>query len=100
MIYLVMFSTSSFLFWIAEHTRKKIKRKWLVILAVLLPAILAGCRADNIGTDVLVYGRGFYYVAANYNNFIDYYSRFVYSILSDPGYYLLNYVVSLYLLCI
>jgi hypothetical protein len=56
MIYLLVFSCSLFIFYLAEKTQSiKIIHSPLVAIALLLPSILAGCRDLTIGIDILVY---------------------------------------------
>lgn len=54
---------------------QKVKRSqqlFLIVIAILIPCILAGYRADSIGTDVNVYLRPIYNAAKNSSNFSEY----------------------------
>ena len=55
MIYIVFFLISCFLIWLSEKSPSRNIGKFLAFIAILLPCILAGMRADTIGTDVRVY---------------------------------------------
>ena len=60
MIYLSTFSISILLFWIGQNLygyelKVIILRKIIFFLAVLIPSILAGVRANSVGIDVKVY---------------------------------------------
>lgn len=60
MIYFVVFSSSSCLFWVGQKLyaygrRTYIQRKAVFLLAVLIPCLLAGFRANSVGIDVEVY---------------------------------------------
>ena len=58
MIYIVCFLISCSFFWLSEKSKSRFVRNGLAIIAILIPCILAGLRADTIGTDVAVYGVG------------------------------------------
>ena len=92
MIYIAVFALSSFIFWKAEKDKDKYKKKMLVFLGFILPVILAGLRADSVGTDVEVYGKWAYNQAILTDSFKIYYQARTESILGDIGYYFLTYV--------
>ena len=88
-IYIFVFLCSAFLFRITEN-RKGNFVNICHIIAIALPALLAMFRADQIGIDVLVYVKRFFFIACNSSTFTQY--RHV--INTEFGYKLLNYVVS------
>ncbi|MCI1788350.1 MAG: EpsG family protein [Actinomyces sp.] len=57
--YLLTFAVAAFLFWLSERTRGPL-RVILVLAALVLPALLAGFRDKQVGTDVMVYGYNSY----------------------------------------
>ena len=56
-IYLICFAVSCLLLKISEFTKKRIIYRIITAIALIIPCILAGFRADTIGTDVQVYVR-------------------------------------------
>lgn len=81
MIYLIVFAASCGLMQLSEHIRNRNKADFflfqekkkskpiciiLTILALLLPAILAGLRDSSIGTDVELYGNYWFEYAGKY----------------------------------
>ena len=93
-IYIATFVSSSLFLYFSSRVKTKRIRSLFAIIALLIPAILAGLRASTIGTDVRVYVVFYYEKALNSSSFIDYFSDLVSSFLSEPGYHLLNYVLS------
>ena len=65
MIYIVFFLISCFLIWLSEKSPSRYIGKLLAFIAILLPCILAGMRADTIGTDVRVYVEPMYNAAVH-----------------------------------
>ena len=63
MIYIVCFLISCAFFLLSEKSKTKFARNILAIIAILLPCILAGLRADTIGTDLKVYVEPMYNAA-------------------------------------
>lgn len=63
MIYIVYFLISCSFFWLSEKSKSRFVRNGLAIIAILIPCILAGLRADTIGTDVKVYVEPMYNAA-------------------------------------
>lgn len=55
MIYIITFLFSCSFFWLSEKTKSNIARFIFASIGILIPCILAGLRADTIGTDVRVY---------------------------------------------
>lgn len=75
MIYIVFFLLSCFLIWLSEKSRSRYIGKLLALIAILLPCILAGMRADTIGTDVKVYVEPMYNAAKQSTSFSSYLSQ-------------------------
>jgi len=71
-IYIVFFLISCFLIWLSEKSPSQNIRKFLAFIAILLPCILAGMRADTIGTDVRVYVEPMYNAAKQSTSFSSY----------------------------
>lgn len=95
-IYLVAFGVSSIMFFLSSTSKRKYRSNFWAIMGILVLAVLAGLRDASVGTDVNVYGRALYTQALNSSSFISYYSSNVTSLLSEPGYYLLTYFLSLF----
>lgn len=93
--YIVTFTLSTVLLLFAEKSQYSIVRRVFIIVGILLPTLLAGFRADTIGTDVLVYGKSSYLDAVNSTGFSNFFSTRVTSVLSDPAYYFITYLLSL-----
>lgn len=73
LIYLITFFLSYVLLRIGQNKKNKLQRNVCIIIAILLPSILAGCRDYSIGTDVLIYGnRWFRYAVTSQQNFAEY----------------------------
>lgn len=91
-VYIFIFALSTLFFYKASKI-SDVKQRWFLVLLAILPvALIAGVRDDCIGTDVLVYGK---------DCFLDvYHSRWyseidlVWMIRMEPGYLFLNYLVS------
>lgn len=63
MTYFVVFFLSCAFFWLSEKSRSKYVRAFWAFIALLLPCLLAGMRADTVGTDVKVYVEPMYNAA-------------------------------------
>ena len=63
MIYIVCFLISCSFFWLSEKCKGKFAKNGIAIIAILIPCLLAGLRADTIGTDVKVYVEPMYNAA-------------------------------------
>lgn len=63
MIYIVCFLISCSFFLLSEKCKSKSARNSFAIIAILIPCLLAGLRADTIGTDVKVYVEPMYNAA-------------------------------------
>lgn len=91
-IYIIAFLASTAIFFQAKKA-DSLKLQWsLIILAILPVAIVAGVRDDNIGTDVLVYGRDCFLDAAASTYYTD--IDLSWMLRFEPGYLMLNYIVS------
>lgn len=95
-IYLVTFGVSSMMFYLSSTSQRKSRRNFWAVMGILVLAVLAGLRDASVGTDVNVYGRALYTQALNSSGFISYFSGHATSLLSEPGYYLLTYFLSLF----
>lgn len=63
MIYVTCFLTSCGFFWLSGKCKCRFAQNILVAIAILIPCMLAGLRADTIGTDVRVYVEPMYKAA-------------------------------------
>ncbi len=63
MVYIVCFFVSCAFFWLSEKCKSRFFRNALAMVAILIPCVLAGMRADTIGTDVKVYVEPIYMAA-------------------------------------
>lgn len=92
LIYYIVFLISSLLVFGAEkRTLKGKKANLLWIFAVLVPAIIAGMRAETVGTDTSGYIKEVFNMCKNGTNW-----KIVIGMYQcEIGYYLLNYIVSL-----
>lgn len=95
-IYLVAFGISSMMFYRSSTLQRKSRGDFWAVMGILVLAVLAGLRDASVGTDVNVYGQALYTQALNSSSFISYYMSHVTSLLSEPGYYLLTYFLSLF----
>ena len=93
-IYLVVFGLSTLCIYLAKTTKNKSIQKLLIIIGLLLPAILAGLRAENIGVDVKSYAISFFERAKQSDSIINFLKN--QSILgnADIGFNLIVYLVA------
>lgn len=92
-MYIITFLTSLGFLYVSEKHKNKYVRNFCVVIALLIPSILAGLRDYSVGNDVLLYGNGWFERATTYNSLIDYLRKAdEYSI--GVGYAFVNYVVS------
>ena len=96
-IYFSSFFISVLLLFMAE--KKYFSNKFLTIIALIIPILLAGLRKEGIGTDTEVYANVLYQAAKEANDFFDYLGKNVYSSFQNKpvsnweiGYNLLVYV--------
>ncbi len=94
LIYLIVFFVSYKLLCVSQENQNVRSQKALVVMALLLPAILAGLRDYSIGTDVQVYGNSWFYYA-RWNKATTYFRM---ATSSDIGivYAFVNYFTSLF----
>jgi len=76
--YLIMFIFSIIFCILSQKFSNKKISKIFDLLAILTPAIVAGGRSLEIGTDINVYGNYMHYVASNFNA-LHFFSIFGYS---------------------
>lgn len=75
MIYILSFFSSCLLIKISYLVNKKILKKVFIILAFLIPCILAGLRKETIGTDLQVYVKPMFQFAIDSKNFQEFLSK-------------------------
>lgn len=94
------FTLSCFLLYIAEK-QKRINLIFIIIslFSIWIPCLIAGLRADSIGTDVLIYAKPLYQLAEDAGSFSDFmtmrwYSvwRYKYVTEFEPGFCVLVYL--------
>ena len=66
------FLLSCVFFALSEKSRSKYARNAIALIAILIPCLLAGARADTIGTDVKVYVEPIYNAAQKSSDFFSY----------------------------
>lgn len=97
MIYIYIFTVSTFFCFLSElFDSKKIVFLSILfsILSIAIVSIFSGYRNDNIGTDMQLYGNFVFNYALSFNGFKNFYD-FSYGVFKlEPGYMLLNYIVS------
>lgn len=71
-IYLICFAVSCLLLKISEFSKKRIIYRFITAIALIIPCILAGFRADTIGTDVQVYVKPMFDAACSSKSFSEY----------------------------
>ena len=95
--YLVTFTSSFFVAWMAEKKIINKKNKFFsiscLIFAMVLLSILAALRGDTIGTDIKTYVIKYFDEAGKYDSFISYLSCYP-SEYVEPGYKLFTFVIS------
>lgn len=92
MIYLFIFFISTIFAFLYSKSQKKFPKILFAILTVIIPSILAGLRAEGIGTDTIFYVKRVFSAALVSNNFSLLHSRTAVEI----GYAFINYIVSRY----
>ncbi len=97
-IYILVFSISCFFFYISEKSKNKGFKKIAILMAILLPCLLAGLRSNKIGTDVMVYAKPLFNVAENSQSFSDFLSQHLYGHKMvngfEIGYVFLTYFIA------
>lgn len=92
-IYLFVFAISATCFNIAQKAKHKKVRRLIILIGILIPAVLAGCRKDNIGTDTQNYNMMFER-AANSDNYLSFIQHQVSLGTTDMGFYTIAYIIS------
>lgn len=72
MIYIAFFGVSCIFFWLSEKCKSGFSKNFFAVIAILIPCILAGLRADTVGTDVKVYVEPLYNAAKESHTFSAY----------------------------
>lgn len=85
-IYLLCFFISSLLLFYANKLKNTSYKKFIIFLALIIPCVLAGLRADTIGTDVKIYLKNMFSAAENSSSFYDYLNHNVYGIRNVKDY--------------
>lgn len=93
-IYLVVFVLSAIFFSYSEYCCRRREKIVCILIGIMLPAILAGCRGASIGTDVQVYGIWHYKTACVADHFMQYFSSVRNSLFSELLYHFLVYGLS------
>lgn len=100
-IYLIVFLCSLICIILSEHQHNKWLKNILIIVALMLPSILAGFRSEIIGTDFLTYVKPLFDLASQSENFFNFLNlplfrtwRYVSVSTIEPGYLLLTYFVA------
>lgn len=95
LIYIFVFIISSLLLLLSEKMNNKVLRRTLIVVAIVIPSLLAGMRASSIGTDVKVYGKGFYLLAAKFDSMVQLMKYLtITGLSSDIGFHILNFVLT------
>ena len=95
-IYIFVFMTSCFLLYIGDGVRNRFISKCCVLVSILLPSLLAGLRADSIGTDVTIYGISFFERAINSSSVLEFINKQILLGHSDIGFNILVYISSIF----
>lgn len=93
-IYLGVFAISTILLASVELSKNKLIREFISILAILLPAILAGCRDSSVGVDTGAYGISFFQSACLSDSFMEFFKPYMTSITGEPLFFLIIYIAS------
>lgn len=72
MIYIAAFLVSCIFFWLSEKCKSGFSKNFFAVIAILVPCILAGLRADTVGTDVKIYVEPLYNAAKESHTFSAY----------------------------
>lgn len=91
-IYIFVFMVSCFLLYIGDGVRNRFISKSCVLVGILLPSLLAGLRADSIGTDVTIYGISFFERAINSSSVLEFINKQILLGHSDIGFNILVYI--------
>ncbi|MGJ0841791.1 EpsG family protein [Clostridium tertium] len=100
-VYLICFAVSCIFLKISEVSKKKLLYNIFTTIGLLIPCILAGLRADTIGTDIQVYVKPMFEAASMASSFLEYNNMgwiaswtymYVYEI--EIGFSLLVYIIT------
>ena len=72
MIYVIMFTFSTFFAYLASHSKDRGSRYFFSVICILLPCIIGGIRQVGVGFDTRVYALPHYSAAARAASFIDF----------------------------
>lgn len=73
-MYILIFFLSSYMIYLMSKETKKERKVIKMILAIMLPCLLAAFRAESIGTDVTVYITTLVEAASNADSFLGFYN--------------------------
>lgn len=99
-VYLAGFAVSTGLFAVMPKIKSS-QRKYIAFLALLIPCLIAGLRANTVGTDVQVYAEPLFEAAREARSFASFYKSriyqpviWIYTTASnfEPGYVLMVYL--------
>lgn len=90
-IYLVCFLLSVVFILLGERTENRLTRTFFFIIGLLIPCLLAGLRADSVGTDTSYYPHSLFANARESRNIIDYYNSTIYYSWKTTHVYQLEY---------
>lgn len=100
-IYVISFAISCVIIYLAEKNKDKSLSTILLWLAIFITAVVAGLRADTIGTDVRGYVEPMYNLAKQSNSYVEFLnSSFLKGYVnmkissSEPGYSLFVYIIA------
>ncbi len=97
MIYLLVFSLSSFFLYVAEKQINSLNKKVLTFIALLLPILLATLRNERVGIDVETYMKPLYLCSMRSKNIGSFFANMKseYALMHlDYGYALMGYFAS------
>lgn len=91
-IYLICFLLSVFCFSLSVKIGKRTFAYFFLVLSILLPSFLAGCRDDTVGTDLQLYGIDCWNISSDMTGMLE---LIAYCELSDleVGYISFNYLI-------
>lgn len=100
-IYLICFIVSCLFLKLSVISKERVISNIFSLIAIFIPCLLAGLRADNIGTDIEVYVKPMYEAASLSKNFWDYnnmrwFSSWTYRYVNEIeiGFSLLVYIIA------
>jgi hypothetical protein len=100
-IYVISFAISCLIICFAEKSKDNALSTTLLWLAIFVTAVVAGLRADTIGTDVRTYVEPMYNLAKQSNSYVEFlnssfFKEYVNTKISstEPGYLLFVYIIA------